>query len=198
MLHDYGKIAVREAVLTKDGPLTDEEYHHIQRHPGYTKRILEKINFSRELRKVPAIAAAHHEKLDGTGYPGGLANGEIPQMGRILAVADVFDALTSKRHYRDRMEFPKVMKILTQDSGSHFDKVYVDAFKEIKVGNLIQILEVENKTLLLDDDIQFLNKFNIWELLDVFGTKNSDDEHSKLLDVFKKYYDRSFLKKEKL
>lgn len=195
MLHDYGKIAVREAVLTKDGPLTDEEYHHIQSHPGYTKSILEKINFSRQLRSVPLIAASHHEKLDGSGYPSGLSSDEIPDMGKILAVADVFDALTSKRHYRDRMDFRKVMSILREESGSHFDEFFVRAFKKIKVGTLIAILEDENRNLLDEEDLKFLGKFDIWDLIEGSETEDRSDKQQQLVESFNYYYNRTYLKR---
>lgn len=197
MLHDYGKIAVREAVLTKDGPLTDEEYHHIQSHPGYTRSILENINFSRELRSVPLIAASHHEKLDGTGYPSGLSNGDIPDMGKILAVADVFDALTSKRHYRDRMEFRKVVGILTEESGTHFDEFFVNAFKKIKIGDLISILEVENSEFLNGKDIDFLNNFDVKTFMNVINSKERSLEEQRLVEKFNYYYNRNYLGGEK-
>jgi HD-GYP domain-containing protein (c-di-GMP phosphodiesterase class II) len=182
-------------VLTKEGPLTDEEYHHIQSHPGYTKSILEKINFSRELRNVPLIAAAHHEKLDGSGYPSGLSNNEIPDMGKILAVADVVDALTSKRHYRDRMDFHKVMGILTEESGSHFDEFFVNAFKKINIGVLISILEDENRNFLDDNDLQFLSKFDIWDLIEGLESESLSNEQCQLVERFNHYYNRTYLKR---
>jgi hypothetical protein len=197
MLHDYGKIAVREAVLTKDGPLTDEEYHHIQSHPGYTKSILEKINFSRELRSVPLIAATHHEKLDGSGYPSGLVADQIPEMGKILAVADVVDALTSKRHYRDRMDFHKVMGILKDESGSHFDENFVNAFKKIRVGDLIAVLEDEHRTSLDDNDVGFLNKYKIWDLIECLESHSISNEKQQLVKRFNHYYNRTYLKRQK-
>ena len=73
---------------------------------------MDQIYFSREYKKVSKIAATHHERLDGSGYPRGLKGGEIPAGGRILAIADIFDALTSERHYRDRMDLQKVIRIL--------------------------------------------------------------------------------------
>ena len=114
----------------------------MQRHASYTRRILEKIKFTDDLKDVPAIAASHHEKVDGSGYPSGLARSDIPRLSKILAVADVFDALTSRRHYRDRMDFNKVIGILLNDSGKHFQKEFVDAFCKIKMDQLVCILEV--------------------------------------------------------
>jgi HD-GYP domain-containing protein (c-di-GMP phosphodiesterase class II) len=194
LLHDYGKIAVREAVLTKDGKLTDEEFKHIQSHPHYTKSILEKINFSRELREVPLVAASHHEKLDGSGYPSGLANGQIPELGKILAVVDVFDALTSKRHYRDRMEFHKVIQILDSEAGTHFEEKYVIAFKKIKLDRLLFILEEENNGNLSTKDMAFLSSFDTGDLLAAADLEQAGSIQRQAWDVFTHYYSRSYSK----
>ncbi len=92
--------------------MTDEEYKHIQEHSRITYEILDKNVFWRKFKKVPEIAASHHEKYNGKGYHKGLVGEDIPLGGRIIAVADVFDAITSKRHYRDRMPFKQVLNIL--------------------------------------------------------------------------------------
>ena len=191
LLHDYGKIAIREAILTKDGQLTEQEYKHIKRHPLYTKSILEKINFARHLKQVPLIAASHHEKLDGSGYPSGLKGDEIPKLGKILAVADVFDALTSKRHYRDRMDIHKVMKLLTDGTGVHFDKFFVEAFKKVTLDRLVLILEEENKQFIDTEDLKKLSQFSLENLLD-----NQTQTHNNLsiVELFETYYSRSYLK----
>ncbi|MDZ7261557.1 MAG: GAF domain-containing protein [candidate division KSB1 bacterium] len=194
MLHDYGKIAVREAVLCKNGKLTEEEYHHIQSHPAFTKSILEKINFTKELQDLPKIAASHHEKMDGSGYPCGLKNGEIPPEGRILAVVDVFDALTSKRHYRDRMEFVKVMEILENASGTHFDKVFVDAFKRIHLDRLITILEDDSLEKVSNQDLSYLANYTVNDVLEVLRKGPAFDEEYRLVELFTKYYRREYLK----
>jgi HD-GYP domain-containing protein (c-di-GMP phosphodiesterase class II) len=161
LLHDYGKIAVREAILTKEGKLTDEEFKHIQHHPYYTRTILEKINFSRALKDVPMIAASHHEKLDGSGYPQGLIEREIPKLGKILAVVDVFDALTSKRHYRDRMNLTQVLGILSQGANTHFDDFFIAAFKKIPLSRLVEILEDDHQKDLDLNDLEELGKSDI-------------------------------------
>lgn len=192
LLHDYGKIAVREAILTKDGRLTDEEFKHFQNHPGYTKRILEKINFTKELRPVPLIAASHHEKVDGSGYPSGLSSAQIPLLGKILAVVDVFDALTSKRHYRDRMEFAKVIDILEFESGTHFDPICVDSFKKIKLDLLISILEDEHIEFLKPEDLKKLSQYDTNDLL---VSHLDNDTRSEQSDIFNYYYAREFLEK---
>ena len=127
-LHDYGKIGVDDAILKKPGRLTEEEYNHIKTHADKSRKILERINFEGIYTEVPRVAASHHEKLDGTGYPDGLVDEEIPLGGKIIAVADVFEALTSKRHYRDPMPVKQAFDFLIENIGNHFDKTCVEAF----------------------------------------------------------------------
>lgn len=158
LLHDIGKIGVRESILTKEGRLTLEEYRHIQKHAEYTYDILKNIHFEKHLKNVPEIAASHHEKMDGTGYFRGLSGHEIPLLGRILALSDVFDAITSRRHYRDRMPFDRVLKILKRDSGTHFDPDIVDAFFDIPLHRLGNILLIEQRLISEELDHSFLEK----------------------------------------
>ena len=132
LLHDIGKIGIRDSVLQKEGKLTDEEYKHIQQHVKITYDILSRIYFSKEYEDIARIAASHHEKFDGSGYFRKLAGHKIPLGGRILAVSDVFDAITSKRHYRSKMPIEKAIDILIKDSGTHFDKEMVDTFYQLK------------------------------------------------------------------
>ena len=129
ILHDYGKIGIDDAVLKKNGKLTSEEYGHIQQHSRMTHDILEKIHFARKYRNVPNIAAAHHECLDGSGYPWGLTSDEIPFMSKIITVADVFEALTADRHYRKAMTAEMAFTILDKGIGSQFDANVVAALK---------------------------------------------------------------------
>ncbi|MEW5851009.1 MAG: HD domain-containing phosphohydrolase [Myxococcota bacterium] len=130
LLHDYGKIGTREAILCKPGKLTDEEYEHIKEHPGHTYKILSKINFSDDMADLPRIAASHHERPDGKGYPFGWKGDEIPLGGRIIAVADFFDALTVKRHYREPMPLKEVVGLMEQGRDTQFDGRVLDAFLE--------------------------------------------------------------------
>lgn len=193
LLHDYGKIAIREAILTKRGRLTVEEYKHIQEHPAYTKSILEKINFSENYKRIPLIAAAHHERMDGTGYPDGMNGSEIPIESRILAVADVFDALTSKRHYRDRMKLKKVMHMIQSNVGTHFDTECVTAFEEIRLDKLIMILEENNASFIDTDDLKILSKCNVKTLLENPGQSKNGAE-TIIEQIFNKYYSRNYSK----
>ncbi|MEI8390271.1 MAG: HD domain-containing phosphohydrolase [bacterium] len=140
LLHDFGKIGIRDSVLCKEGKLTDEEYEHIQEHAKLTYDILKSMYFEDKLKDVPEIASSHHEKYDGTGYFRKLSGDNIPLGGRILAVSDVFDAVTSKRHYRDRMPFNNVLNILRKDSGSHFDDKVINVFFNLKLDKISGIL----------------------------------------------------------
>jgi HD-GYP domain-containing protein (c-di-GMP phosphodiesterase class II) len=126
-LHDYGKIAIYDDILKKPGRLTPAEYETVKTHAAKTREILQQIHFEGIYQEVPAIAGAHHEKIDGTGYPNRLRGESIPLGARIIAVADVFEALTSKRHYRDPMPLPEVLAHLLDNSGAHFDRSCVDA-----------------------------------------------------------------------
>lgn len=130
LLHDYGKIGTREAILCKPGKLTPEEYEHIKEHPGHTMRILSQIHFTEEMQDLPLIASSHHEKMDGTGYPYGLVAEQIPLGSRIISVADFFDALTHKRHYREPMPIEEVIQLVRDQSGTAFDTDVVQAFEE--------------------------------------------------------------------
>ena len=128
LLHDYGKIGIADAVLKKDGPLTADEYRQVQSHVEKTGEILEQINFEGIYRHVPEVAGSHHEKIDGTGYPRGLKGNEIPLGSKIIAVADFFEAITSKRHYRDPMPYAVAKGLLRDRSGTHFEPKVVAAF----------------------------------------------------------------------
>ncbi|MDX2434986.1 MAG: HD-GYP domain-containing protein [Desulfobacterales bacterium] len=138
-LHDYGKIGVDDSILKKPGKLNDEEYEHIKTHALKTQKILQQVNFEGVYKEVPEIAASHHEKLDGTGYPKGLTGDEIPFGGKIIAVADVFEALTSRRHYRDPMPGNEALDHLVNNIDIHFEKSCVEAFITYYNSNISQI-----------------------------------------------------------
>jgi HD-GYP domain-containing protein (c-di-GMP phosphodiesterase class II) len=128
LLHDYGKIGIRDAVLCKPAQLTPDEYEQIKQHPLYTMKILSKIHFGQDLAAVPLIASSHHERPDGRGYPRGLTRAEIPIGARIIAVADFFDALTSERHYRQPMPLGEVLALIEGGRDTQFDGAVIDAF----------------------------------------------------------------------
>jgi len=128
LLHDYGKIAIPDSMLKKTDKLTAHEYEYVKFHVNKTKEILDQINFEGPLKDVPDIAAAHHERYDGTGYPKGMKGDEIPLGGRIIAVSDYFEALTANRYYNEPMPPEQVLEILKEKKGSFFDSQIVDAF----------------------------------------------------------------------
>lgn len=128
LLHDYGKIGVRDDVLLKPSELTPEEYAHVKEHPQHTFRLLSKIRFPEDLADIPFVAAAHHERWDGSGYPHGLKGEEIPMGSRIVAVADAYDALTGERCYHEAWLPEKALDELTNRSGTYFDPIVIEAF----------------------------------------------------------------------
>ncbi|AOM84049.1 HD-GYP domain-containing protein [Salisediminibacterium beveridgei] len=128
LLHDIGKIGIPDAVLLKDGRLTDEEFATIKKHPVIGAMILEKVNLPEHLVPLLDGVRHHHERFDGNGYPDGLSGSAIPEFGRIIAVADAFDAMTSNRPYRDAMPYAKARDILINGRGTQWDAAYVDQF----------------------------------------------------------------------
>ncbi len=120
LLHDVGKIAVRDAILNKPGRLTAEEYAEMQKHPLHGARILGNIESATVKAILPGVQY-HHERWDGTGYPEGLKGEGIPVLGRLLGVADFFDALTSTRAYRPAMPPRDAIAMIAEEAGRHFD-----------------------------------------------------------------------------
>jgi putative nucleotidyltransferase with HDIG domain len=133
LLHDYGKIGVPDQILRKPTTLTPGEYEVIKKHVMYTAQILARINFEERLGEVPVIASHHHERLDGSGYPKGLKGDDISPGGKIIAVADVFDAVTSRRHYRGPMTVPQAVKLVEEGAGTQFEAEIVAALKRFLV-----------------------------------------------------------------
>ena len=173
-LHDIGKIGIRDSVLLKCGKLTDEEYAHIQEHAKITSDILSKISFQETLKDVPFIAASHHEKYDGSGYFLGLKGTDIPFGGRVLAVADVFDAITSKRHYRDKMPIEKALGILLSGKASHFDPCVIDKFFEIPLSHILNILISNHDKVLTDSQKDYFGKYTVDNLFKA-ATKSEEE-----------------------
>jgi putative two-component system response regulator len=136
-VHDIGKIGVREAVLNKPGPLTDDEYAHIMTHPSVGWRILSPL--LNEMPMALNIVRWHHERFDGSGMPDGLSGDAIPIEARIAAVADTFDAMTSVRPYRPGVPLPDTLAELRRCSGAQFDPVCVTAFFEAFDGGTIDV-----------------------------------------------------------
>ena len=133
-LHDIGKIHIPDAVLKKEGRFTAEEFKIMKSHTIAGKRLLlraeKKLGYSSYLNVAVQMAGYHHEWWDGTGYPEGLREQDIPLCARIMAVADVFDSLTSKRCYKGAMNIEEAFLLIAQESCSHFDPIVVRAFLE--------------------------------------------------------------------
>jgi len=126
-LHDIGKVAISDTILLKPGKLTDSEFETIKTHTEIGYDML-RGSHSEVVQVGALIARTHHERWDGAGYPQGLAHDAIPLEGRIAAVADVFDALTSDRVYRPAFPFRDAVRMLAAERESHFDPTLADAF----------------------------------------------------------------------
>ena len=137
-MHDVGKIGVPDHILLKPGKLTREEFETIKSHTLIGGKIL-RGSQSNLLHMAEEIALTHHEKWNGQGYPKGLAKTEIPLAGRIVAIADVFDALTSRRPYKEPFSVEKGMEILTEERAEHFDPEFTDVF----LANMEEVLKIK-------------------------------------------------------
>lgn len=127
-MHDIGKLLVPAEILEKPARLTDEEFAEIKMHPGYGGKLLNNVE-GEVMQLARTIALDHHERVDGKGYPDGKTENEISVEGRIVAVADVYDALTSKRSYKEPWDHQKAYEEIVKGSGTQFDTNVVDAFK---------------------------------------------------------------------
>jgi PAS domain S-box-containing protein len=128
LLHDMGKLGIPDSILHKPGPLDDEEWKLMRKHPNFAYEMLSPVSY---LQKAMDIPFCHHEKMDGSGYPRGLKGEEIPLAARIFAVVDVFDALTSDRPYRPAWSLEKTLAYILDGSGSYFDSNVVKLFFEL-------------------------------------------------------------------
>jgi len=135
-LHDVGKVGVADAILLKPGKLTDEEFTEMKKHTIYGHHALavaeKKLGGSSFLRHAMEIALRHHERWDGKGYPDGLSEEDIPISARIMSIADVYDALISKRVYKPPFSHSKAVGIIAEGRGTQFDPLLIDAFMEIQ------------------------------------------------------------------
>ncbi len=135
LVHDVGKIGIPESILNKPGPLTDDEMELIKRHPIYSHDIIQPVPF---LKEALPYVLHHHERIDGKGYPHGLAGDEIPEGARIISVCDTYDAMNSVRSYRPGVPEEKILVVLEEEKGKQLDAYLVDLFldnlESIKVG----------------------------------------------------------------
>jgi len=134
-LHDVGKISIRDSILQKPGKLTDEEFEEIKAHTTFGEKIIDKIRESTPehafLEQAKILVSAHHEKWDGSGYPKGLKGRDIPLLGRLMAIVDVYDALVSERPYKKKLSHEEAVEIISNGRGSHFDPELVDLFVKV-------------------------------------------------------------------
>jgi len=128
LLHDIGKMGIPDSILLKPGPLTAEEWVVMQKHPVYAYEFLSPVSFLRPALDIPYC---HHEKWDGTGYPRGIRGEQIPAAARVFALADVWDALSSDRHYRPAWKEDDIIRHIQSEVGSHFDPKVVDLFMDL-------------------------------------------------------------------
>lgn len=136
LLHDVGKIAVPDSILNKPGRLTVEEFDEMKKHPAHGARILANIQ-SPAIKAVLPGVQSHHERWDGGGYPDGLAGDGIPMLGRLLGIADFFDALTSARAYRGAMPIDDAVDLIREGAGRHFDPTLAELVVELHRRNLL-------------------------------------------------------------
>ncbi len=127
-LHDVGKIGIEDEILHKPGPLTEDEFQLMKKHVAYGIDIVDKAEW---IKEAVDVVGYHHEKYDGSGYDSGMEGGVVPKIARIFAIADVFDALSSRRPYKEPFSFDETMDIIRAGRGTHFDPSLVDAFESM-------------------------------------------------------------------
>ena len=191
LLHDIGKLGVPEYVLLKPGRLTDEEFNKIKQHPEIGAAILDPVTFP---WPVLPVVKHHHEKWDGTGYPDGLAGEDIPLTARILAVGDVYDALTSNRSYRNAWSHERALALLQEKSGIHFDPTVVRAFEQVIDAVLVemqrdlppvQTAKLDAPASKADEAARAIQRASseLWALYEVSQTLSSSLGLSETLDI---------------
>ena len=155
-MHDIGKIGIPDHILLKPGKLTEEEFEEMKKHTLIGAEILGNSG-APLIELAHQVAMTHHEKWDGSGYPNGLKGDEIPIAGRIIAVADVFDALTSKRPYKEAWSVEKTLEVMKADSGRHFDPHIID----LLIQELPSILKIKER--LTDEEVTLSHHMSLWE-----------------------------------
>ena len=142
LFHDIGKIGVPDSILLKEGKLTDDEYSEIKNHPTIGAHILSNATI---FQNIIPIVKHHHEKYDGNGYPAKLKGEDIPYFARIAAIADTFDAMTSKRTYRDALPLETVIAEIERCKGTQFDPKLADVFLDILNNNYDEVKEMQDR-----------------------------------------------------
>jgi response regulator RpfG family c-di-GMP phosphodiesterase len=186
LMHDLGKIEIKEEILRKEGSLTTDEYREIQTHAHGTFALLSRFKFKRDLKDVPEIASSHHERFDGNGYPRKLSGENIPLLARVLAVADVLDAITSKRHYRNAMPIDNALGIIKREAGGHFDPACTAALFNVSVADFIKIHMADYLEHLEPADLIAFQPYTLEQLLAACASPNP--AQMEMLQKFHRYY----------
>ncbi|MDR0454141.1 MAG: response regulator [Deferribacteraceae bacterium] len=196
LLHDVGKISIRDSILLKAGKLTDEEYEEVKKHCTLGMEIIEKIEQSTKensfLQHAKVFAVSHHERWDGKGYPYGLKGDKIPLQGRMMAIADVYDALTNERPYKRSFSHEESVEIIKRESGTHFDPYLVDLFlkyernfKEIRTDYRLNTKTETETSGITGISLESLSKLTSGLFkIDGDGTKGSIDKIRRYLITF--------------
>ena len=149
LFHDIGKIGVPDSILQKEAKLTDYEYSQIKQHPNIGVHILSHATI---FQNILPIVEYHHEKYDGTGYPKKLAGENIPYLARITAIADSFDAMSSKRSYRNSLPLDVIKEEFRKNKGTQFDPKLADLFLDILENHYDEIKEIQEKYTGIEDE----------------------------------------------
>ena len=149
LFHDIGKIGVPDSILQKEAKLTDDEYSQIKQHPNIGVHIL---SHAKIFQNILPIVEHHHERFDGNGYPGRLSGENIPYLARITAVADSFDAMSSKRSYRNSLPLDVIKDEFIKNKGTQFDPDITDVFLDILNNHFDEIQEIQEKYTGIEDE----------------------------------------------
>jgi putative two-component system response regulator len=170
-MHDVGKLGIPDGILQKPGRLTPEERHFMEYHTIIGGNIL-KGSKATILRQSRIVALTHHERFDGTGYPRHLKGEEIPIEGRITILADVFDALSSKRVYKEALEEEEVLRILREGRGSYFDPKILDVF----LANFEAVCAIQNRYMDQKEDFDKFRDLDHLAIEDEESEKKPEEE----------------------
>jgi HD-GYP domain-containing protein (c-di-GMP phosphodiesterase class II) len=187
VLHDLGKARVGSTIINKPGPLTDEEWQLMHMHPIWSYELLKEAGATYD---ALAVARSHHERLDGKGYPDGLRGDQLAQSARLAAICDVYDALTTKRSYKAKMDFALAIDIIIQGCGSHFDSEVANQFirrvGRYPVGSFVRLSSGEVAIVVRVNE-QAVSRPVVSRVLDSDGTVRRDGEELDLVEVLDKH-----------
>ena len=193
-MHDIGKIGIPDAILLKNGPLTKDEFEVMKTHTRIGAELLKGV--SEYLHAAREIALSHHERWDGSGYPNGLRGGEIPLFGRICAIADVFDALTSNRPYKQKWPIKKAFEYIADNAGVQFDPELVESFFAAR-GEILRINAIYQDEIIESDNILHADHgdggggWMAWDESLSVGIDVIDSQHKYLINLTNDVYSKT-------